>query len=270
MSVTAMLTAAARQNDSLVCVGLDTDPGKLPAGIERTPAGVTAFNRAIVKATADLVCAYKPNAAFYEALGAPGIEALAAIRGMMPANIPLILDVKRGDIGNTADRYAAFAYDVIGADAVTVNPYMGFDAIKPFLRPGKGVFVLCLTSNPSSTDFQLLNSGWEPLFMQVARTAVTWAEMGEIGLVVGATKPEYLRRIRDAVGDMPILVPGVGAQGGDLQAVITQGGGKPGGIVINSSRGIIYASGGADFADAAKTACRALRDEINQAREAAG
>lgn len=266
MSFTTLLASAARRTDSLVCVGLDTDPARLPAGIESTAAGVTAFNRAIIDATADLVCAFKPNAAFYEAMGAPGIDALAAVRRMVPGDIPVILDVKRGDIGNTANRYAAFAYDVIGADAVTVNPYMGFDAVKPFLRPGKGVFVLCLTSNPAAADFQMLDTGGEPLFMRVARAAAEWAKDGEVGLVVGATKPEHLRRIRDVAGGMPILVPGVGAQGGDIEAVISNGGGEPGGTVINSSRGIIYASGGEDYSDAARTACIALRNDINAAR----
>ena len=143
---------------------------------------------------------------------------------------------------------------------------MGFDAVKPFLRPGKGVFVLCLTSNPTSADFQMLDTDGETLFVKVARAAALWAKEGEIGLVVGATKPEYLRRIREIVGDMPILVPGVGAQGGDLQAVIEQGGGKPGSTVINSSRGIIYASDGGDFAEAARTSCQTLRNEINKVR----
>jgi orotidine-5'-phosphate decarboxylase len=246
-------------------VGLDTDPSQLPESICRSAAGVTAFNSAIIRATSDIVCAYKPNAAFYEAMGSSGIDSLSRIRAMIPGDIPLILDVKRGDIGNTADRYAAFAYDVIG-DAVTVNPYMGFDAVKPFMRPGKGVFILCLTSNHSSSDFQMLESDGEPLFLRVARAAASWAGEGEIGLVVGATKPEHMKRIREVAGNVPILVPGVGAQGGDVEAVIANCGKNPGETVINSSRSIIYASPGEDFASAARSACLSLRDEINRAR----
>jgi orotidine 5'-phosphate decarboxylase subfamily 2 len=234
MTFTEQLIAASKTRNSLVCVGLDTDPAKIPAHLGRDSKGVVAFNRAIVDATADTVCCYKPNAAFYEALGPEGISALISTRRHIPVDIPVILDVKRGDIGTTAERYAAFAYDVIGADAVTVNPYMGFDAVRPFLRPGKGVFVLCLTSNPTAADFQFLSADGRPLFEHVAEAAVRWAQEGDIGLVAGATRPEHLARIREIAPELPVLVPGVGAQGGDAGAVIAELGGGPGSVAINS------------------------------------
>jgi len=261
------LTACSERSGSLVCVGLDTDPAKLPACLGDGPENVLRFNEAVIAATSDLVCAYKPNAAFYEALGSRGVDMLERTCAAIPDDIPVILDVKRGDIGNTAGRYAVAAYDIIGADAVTVNPYMGFDAVRPFLREGRGVFVLCLTSNPSAGDFQFTETGGEPLFERVARAAVRWAEEGEVGLVVGATRPEVMRGIRDIVGDMPILVPGIGAQGGDIERVVANCGGKPGRTVINSSRGILYASGGDDFAGAARSSLSALRTAVNACRE---
>ncbi len=261
-----MLRRAAIINDSLVCVGLDIDPGKVPSHLGAGIPVLAAFNRAVIEATADIVCAYKPNAAFYEALGPDGIRLLVKTRRMVPDTIPVILDAKRGDIGTTAERYAAFAYDVIGADAVTVNPYMGYDAVKPFLRPGKGVFVLCLTSNPTASDFQLLDTGGRPLFERIAEAANRWAAEGEVGLVAGATRPEHLGRIRDIAPGLPILVPGVGAQGGDLEAVLERLGGAPGKTVVNSSRGILYASGGPDFAEASRAAAIELRDAINARR----
>lgn len=256
---------SALRSESLVCVGLDTDTEKLPEGFSGSE-GALEFNRSIIQATADLVCAYKPNSAFYEAMGGAGMEVLAKTRAAISSDIPVILDVKRGDIGNTAEKYAVAAYDHLGADAVTVNPYMGFDAVRPFLRPGKCVFVLCLTSNPSASDFQFLESEGLPLYAQVARNAVEWAKDGEVGLVVGASKPEPLRRIRDIIGDMPILIPGIGAQGGDISAVLDAAGGKPGITIINSSRDILYASRGRDFADAARSRLKKLREEIEKLR----
>lgn len=263
MSFIEKITHAADRAESLVCVGLDTDPKKIPSVFADADDSVFDFNREIISATKDFVCAYKPNSAFYEALGSPGIESLRKTCEAVPSDIPVILDVKRGDISNTALKYADFAYDHIGADAVTVNPYMGFDAVKPFLRADKCVFVLCLTSNESAKDFQLLDTGDGLLYERIARASVEWAKEGEIGLVVGATKPENMRRIRDIAGDVPILVPGVGAQGGDIEAVIGECGGSSGLTVINSSRGILYASDGPDFKDAAKQSLIELRDTIN-------
>lgn len=263
MGFIVKVTRASMRARSLVCVGLDTDTAKLPAGLSGSE-GVLAFNHEIIRATSDLVCAYKPNSAFYEALGSGGMDALITTCRAIPSGIPIILDVKRGDIGSTAAKYAEAAYDLFGADAVTVNPYMGFDAVKPFLRPGKCVFVLCLTSNPSSGDFQFLDTGGAPLYERVARAAMEWAGEGEIGLVVGATQPEALRRIREIVGDMPLLIPGIGAQGGDLGLVLHGAGAAPGRTIVNSSREILYASAGKDYAEAARRRLLTLRDEMKR------
>jgi len=267
MSFMDKLTRASKQSKSLVCVGLDTDQEKLPAHLAGSDDSFVAFNKGIIQATSDLVCAYKPNSAFYEALGSKGIDMLIETCDAVPDTVPVILDVKRGDIGNTAVKYADYSYDIVGADAVTVNPYMGFDAVKPFLRDGKCVFLLCLTSNPSSTDFQFTGDDDNPLFMTVAKKAAEWSKEGEIGLVVGATQPEHMSRIRDIVGDLPFLIPGIGAQGGDIDAVIQHCGGKAGNSVINSSRGILYASSGEDYADAARESLLTLRDAINARRQ---
>ncbi len=261
MGFMEMAARASERAASLVCVGLDTDTGRLPDGLAG-PSGALEFNRGIIRKTSDLVCAYKPNSAFYEAMGAEGCEVLENTCRAIPSHIPVILDVKRGDIGNTAEKYAAAAYDRFGAHAVTVNPYMGFDAVKPFLRPGKCVFVLCLTSNPSSRDFQTLDTGGMPLYERIARTAAAWAEEGEIGLVVGATKPDELRRIRGVVGDMPILIPGVGAQGGDPAQVIAAAGSIPGRTIVNVSREVLYASSGPEWADAARQKLLDMREII--------
>jgi len=258
---------AAEKANSLVCVGLDTDIEKIPACLASEEDTVYSFNEAIIQSTSELVCAYKPNSAFYEALGSRGIETLQKTCKMIPSEIPVILDIKRGDISNTAVKYADFAYDLIGADAVTVNPYMGFDAVKPFLRTGKCVFVLCITSNDSAKDFQFLDTGDGALYERVAKAAVEWACEGEVGLVVGATKSETMRKIRDIAGDMPILVPGVGAQGGDIEAVIKECGGEPGLTIVNSSRNILYASKEVDFSEAARLILLDLRNKINQFRE---
>ena len=265
------ITTCSRKADSLVCVGLDTDPHKIPEHLGCSCEGVLHFNEMIINATSDFVCAYKPNAAFYEAMGSSGIDLLektcSAIRASHD-DIPVILDVKRGDIGNSAARYATAAYDIFGADAVTVNPYMGFDAVRPFLREDKAVFILCVTSNPSAEDFQFLDTGDGALYEHVARAAVSWSKEGEIGLVMGATRPEVMQKIRDIVGDMPVLVPGVGVQGGDLESVIARCGGSYGRTIINSSRGILYASQGHDFAEAARASLVELRNEINRYRRA--
>ena len=262
------ITQKSKKSDSLVCVGLDTDPLKIPVHLQQNKSGVAEFNKSIIDATNDLVCAYKPNAAFYEAMGIKGVEILEETCRFIPDDTPIILDVKRGDIGNTAVKYAVAAYDIFGVDAVTVNPYMGFDAVKPFLRDGKGVFVLCLTSNKTANDFQLLDTGGELLYERVAHAAINWAQEGEVGLVVGATRPETMQRIRDIVGDMPILVPGIGAQGGSVSEVITNCGSKPGRTIINSSRSILYASGEHNYVEAARSNLEVLRADINKNRSA--
>ncbi|PPD57887.1 orotidine-5'-phosphate decarboxylase [Dehalogenimonas etheniformans] len=260
MNFLTKITGARRHNQSCLCVGLDPEPGKLPAGI-----GVFEFCKGIIDATYDLVCAYKPNAAFFEALRDDGCSTLKKVINTVPNNIPVILDAKRGDIGNTAKAYARSAFDELGANAVTVNPYMGFDSLEPFIEySDKGIFVLCRTSNPGAADFQSLDCGGKPLYQVVADKVESWNRQGNLGLVVGATQPDELKAIRDAHPTLPLLIPGVGAQGGSLELSVKYGNTGDGLGIINVSRQIIYASSGPDFAAAARTAALKLRDEINR------
>jgi orotidine-5'-phosphate decarboxylase len=257
-------------------VGLDTDPGRIPESVAwgAAPAErVVEFNRRIVEATADLACAYKPNAAFYEALGADGFQALSetivAIRGNAP-DAAVILDAKRADIGSTNAGYAAAAFDQLGADAVTVHPYLGGEALFPFLaRSEKLVFVLARTSNPGAGEFQDLVADGVPLYRHVARTvAGSWNAAGNCGLVVGATYPEEMKTIREDIpAEMPILIPGVGAQGGDVAAVVAANrSADSDAFLIAASRSILYASPGEDFAEAARAAAQSLDAEIRAAQ----
>ena len=250
----------------MLCVGLDPDTAKFPDGVERSNAGVLDFCRRITDVTAEYACAFKPQIAYFAALGAEReLERLCEhVRSNHP-NVVLILDAKRGDIGPTAERYAHEAFERYGADAVTVNPYLGTDSLEPFLaRSGKGVIVLCRTSNPGSGDFQSLVVDGEPLYERVARRAVSeWTRRGDVALVVGATYPAELARVRSIVGDMPLLVPGIGAQGGDVVATVKAGRDSTGfGMIINSSRAILYASSAADWSEAATRAAQRTRDEI--------
>jgi orotidine-5'-phosphate decarboxylase len=266
----ARLYAAAKKNDSLVCVGLDPELEKLPAHIRAMPQAIFEFNRRIVDATAEYASCYKPQFAHYAALGAED-QLLATIRYIHEKHpgLPVILDSKRGDIGSTAAKYGQESFERYGADAVTVNPYLGFDSIEPYFKwKDRGVIILCRTSNPGARDFQDLESGGKRLYRHVAeRVARDWNTTGNCMLVIGATYPQELAEIRAVVGDLPFLVPGVGAQGGDVAAAVKAGRTRDGlGMVLNSSRGIIYASNGEDFADAARTATKSLRDEINQHR----
>ena len=231
---------------------------------------VFEFNKAIIDATADLVCAYKPNIAFYEAQGEKGLDALHKTVQHVPKDIPVIVDAKRGDIGNTSAAYAKALFEHFDCDAVTVSPYLGFDSLEPFLKyKEKGVIILCRTSNKGASDFQSLLCQYEgknmPLYEIVALKASRWNTNHNVGLVVGATYPEELKNIRQAHPGLPILIPGVGAQGGDLELAVRYGiDADNRGIIINSSRGIKYASKGADFAKAARRATATLRDEINK------
>ena len=279
------LLAASEAVRSLVCVGLDVDPARMPEGILRQAQdergacderSVAEFNREIVDATADLVCAYKPNIAFYEALGLPGLRALEAtvshIRDAAPHCV-IIIDAKRGDIGNTVEAYATAMFDVWGFDAVTVNPWGGMETVEPWLgRPDRGVFVWCRGSNPGSADLQdLVVDGGEPVYMRLARDLSALPSQGNLGLVVGATVPEQLAAVRAVCPEMPILIPGVGVQGGDLEASVRNGVDANGRLaIINSGRGIIYASSGPDFAEAARRVAGELRDGINGTLEGMG
>ena len=238
------LTAAAKRNHSLLCVGLDPDPTKIPAryrGEDGDIAGILRWNRAVIEQTADLVCAFKPNIAFYEALGLPGLQLLHDTLAAIPDDIPVILDCKRGDIGSTAAAYAKAAFAQWGVDAVTLSPYLGRDSIDPFAAyTDKGLFVLCHTSNPSAGEFQKLNTP-DPLFLAVAETATSWSP--NVGLVVGATYPQALADVRAVAPDAWFLVPGIGAQGGDLEASLAAGLRADGlGLIISSSRGICSAA----------------------------
>lgn len=264
------LREAWKQSNSLVCVGLDPDLQRLPEAVISKPKPIFEFNRAIIDATADVVCCYKPQFAHYAAVGAEDqLEAtINYIHDHYPT-IPVILDAKRGDIGSTAALYAKEAFERYQADAVTVNPYLGSDSLQPFLAwSDRGVIILVRTSNPSAREIQDLIVDQQPLYEQVAQLAVdTWNASGNVLLVVGATYPEELARVRKIVGDIPLLVPGIGAQGGDVAAAVRAGCDSQGaGMIINSSRGIIYAGDGAEYAVAARSAAIVLRDQINQFR----
>lgn len=256
--------------DSLVCVGLDPEPAKFPAKFAHDPDAIFHFCRDIIDATAEYACAFKPQIAHFAAAHAE--EALRMLimhlRFRYP-QIPVILDSKRGDIGSTAQHYASEAFDRYCADAVTVNPYLGRDSVQPFLdRADKGVVILCRTSNTGAGDLQDMVIGGRPLYQHVAeKIAHEWNTNHNCALVVGATWPEQLREVRAIVGDMPFLVPGVGAQGGDVEAVVTNARTSDGtGLIVSSSRAILYASQGDDYAEAAAEAARTLRDQINRYR----
>ncbi|KQV91517.1 orotidine 5'-phosphate decarboxylase [Massilia sp. Root351] len=266
------LNAAWTANDSLLCVGLDPDMGKLPAQFQQDPNGIFNFCKEIIDATADLACSFKPQIAYFAALSAERqLEAICAYARQHYPHIPLILDSKRGDIGATARQYAREAYDRYGADAVTVSPYMGSDSVEPYMEwADRGVIVLCRTSNAGGSDLQFLNVDGKPLYQHVARlVAEKWNANGQCALVVGATFPEELAQVRAIIGDMPLLVPGVGAQGGDVAATVTAGRTANGtGMMINSSRAILYAAQqpGEDFAMAARRVAQETRDAINAHR----
>jgi len=257
-------------NDSMVCVGLDPEIERFPPHIAESASPIFQFNRAIIDATADLVCAYKPQFAHYAAYEAEDqLERTIDYIHRNYPGIPVILDSKRGDVGNTAERYAIEAFERYHADAVTVNPYLGGDSLEPFLKyADRGVIILCRTSNPGAVDLQDLEVSGRRLFHVVADLAARrWNSRGNCLLVVGATYPRELAEVREIVGNMPLLVPGVGAQGGDVAQVVQNGQTAAGaGLVISSSRGILYASAGENFASAARDAAQKLRDQINAGR----
>ncbi|MBI5921510.1 MAG: orotidine-5'-phosphate decarboxylase [Betaproteobacteria bacterium] len=279
MNFSERLDQAIRKSNSLLCVGLDPDPARFPAHLAGRSNAIFEFCRAIVDATADLVCSFKPQIAYFAARRAEDqLEALIAHIHERHPGLPVILDAKRGDIGSTAELYAIEAFERYGADAVTVNPYLGRDSVEPFLAyRDKGVILLCRTSNPGGNDLQFLEVGTDAgkkfLYEHVARlVADQWNQHGQCALVVGATYPNEIRRVRELVGDMPLLVPGIGAQGGDIEATVKAGRNSIGmGLVINSSRAILYAGtqaeGGREFAAAARQVALQTRDEINRYRE---
>lgn len=270
------LSASWSANNSLLCVGLDPDLGKFPAELHGRPDAIFAFCKTIIDATADTACAFKPQIAYFAAARAEDqLEAVCAYLREQYPQIPLVLDAKRGDIGATAEQYAREAFERYGADAVTVNPYMGFDSVAPYLEwSERGAIVLCRTSNPGGSDLQFMQVDGVPLYQHVARmVAQKWNTNGQCALVVGATFPAELAAVRAIVGEMPLLVPGIGAQGGDVQATVAAGCTSDSrGMMINSSRAVLYATpiAGEDYAQAARRVAIQTKDSINAYRKKAG
>jgi orotidine-5'-phosphate decarboxylase len=264
------LAAAWQSQQSQLCVGLDPDPARFPAHLQGKPDAILSFCKAIVDATADTACSFKPQIAYFAALRAEDqLEDLCAYMRERYPHLPIVLDAKRGDIGATAEQYAREAFERYGADAVTVNPYMGFDSVQPYLEwNDRGVIVLCRTSNAGGSDLQFLEVNGRPLYQHVASlVADKWNTNGQCALVVGATFPNELAQVRSLVGDMPLLIPGIGAQGGDIKATVEAGRTANGtGMMINSSRAILYAkpNGNEDFAQAAKRVAQETKDAINR------
>jgi orotidine-5'-phosphate decarboxylase len=272
VNFTDKLAAATQRHDSLLCVGLDPDIARFPAQLQGKDSSIFEFCKAIIDATASVACAFKPQIAYFAALAAEDqLQGVCDYLKQRYPDIPIVLDAKRGDIGATAEQYAREAFERYRADAVTVNPYMGFDSIAPYLEwTDRGVIVLCRTSNPGGSDLQFLQVDGKPLYQHVAQlVSAQWNRNGQCGLVVGATFPQELAQVRAIVGDMPLLVPGIGAQGGDIEATVTAGRTAQGsGMMINSSRAILYAKpeGSEDFIAAASRVARKTRDAINRYR----
>ncbi len=273
MTFLDMLHSASTRNNSMLCVGLDPEPARFPAQMQGNPRKIYDFCAAIVDATADVVCAFKPQIAYFAAHGAEDqLERLMQHLRANAPHVPVILDAKRGDIGSTAEQYAKEAFERYGADAVTLSPFMGFDSVAPYLAyPGKGAFLLCRTSNPGGDDLQnqrLASVDGQPLLYEHIAGLVQgpWNKNGQLGLVVGATYPAEIERVRALAPTVPLLIPGVGAQGGDAAATVRAGWRPNGPIVVNSSRAILYASNGADFAAAARREAIKTRDMLQAAR----
>ncbi|MBI4428759.1 MAG: orotidine-5'-phosphate decarboxylase [Ignavibacteriales bacterium] len=269
MTFLQKLQAAQKNQDALLCIGLDVDEQKIPSHLSTSPSPVLEFNKRIIEATYDLICAYKLNLAFYESLGEQGWRTVQQTLSLIPKDVLTIGDGKRGDIGNTSEHYVKVLFSDFGFDAATVNPYMGFDSVEPFiLDSAKGVFVLALTSNPGSKDFQRVKVAGRPIYEKVVIAAKKWNTNGNIGLVVGATHPKELKSIRKIAPDLPLLIPGVGKQGGDLKSSVGFGCDKKGRMaIINVGRSIIYASSANDFASVARREAIKLRDQIRRHQE---
>jgi orotidine-5'-phosphate decarboxylase len=264
------LAAAVRRNDSLLCIGLDPEVERLPAHLRALPPAeaILAFNREIIAATADLVACYKPNLAFYEALGPAGLEALRQTLALVPPEIMTLGDAKRGDIGHTTRLYAQALFDVYGFDAVTANPYVGRDGLAPLLdRPERGVFILCRTSNPGAAEITDLPVQGRPLFLVIAERVRAWNHQRNTGLVVGATYPRELAQVRELCPELPILLPGIGAQQGSLEEAVQAGlDGERAGLLVVAARQVLYASSAEDFGAAARRVAQDLRQRINRLR----
>jgi orotidine-5'-phosphate decarboxylase len=269
MSFREKLAHAAETNRTLLCVGLDPDPARVP------PERTAGFLSTVVEATSDLVCAYKPNLAFYEQMGETGYAALRAVLAAIPKHIPVIADAKRGDVAHTAEAYARAIFDELGFDAATVNPYLGGDSVAPFVeRADRGVLIVCRTSNPGARDLQDLpvehQGKTRPLYQAVAELARAWNRHGNVGLVVGATYPDEMRALRSLCPELPFLVPGVGAQEGELERSVHAGlDARGGGMIINASRAVLYGADGPNTPEAARRAAETLRDAIERHRLAA-
>lgn len=272
MNFQEKLDATVKKNNSLVCVGLDSDVNKIPEHLKSKENAVFEFNKAIIDVTHNLVCAYKPNSAFYEANGDEGLKQLKLTFDYINKTYPeivSILDAKRADIGNTNNGYVKYAFDWLNADGITLHPYLGREAMGPFLqREDKASIILCRTSNKGAGEFQDLVFQGEPLYKIVAKkVASEWNKLGNCMMVIGATYPEELAEVRKIAGDMTFLVPGIGAQGGDVEKTVKAGlNSKGAGMIINSSRGIIFASSGPDFATTARQEAKKLKEEINKYR----
>ena len=273
MTFIDMLGAATAQNQSLLCVGLDPEPARFPVGMNGQASKIYDFCAAIVEATADIAQSYKPQIAYFAAHRAEDqLEKLMAHMRRVAPQVPVILDAKRGDIGSTAEQYAKEAFERYGADAVTLSPFMGLDSVLPYLKyEGKGAYLLCRTSNPGGDDLQnqrLAGVDGQPrVYEHIARLAQgPWNANGQLGMVVGATYPAEIARVRELAPTLPLLIPGVGAQGGDARATVQAGLTAQGLISVNSSRAILYASSGADFAAAARAEALRTRDVLNAAR----
>jgi orotidine-5'-phosphate decarboxylase len=268
MTFKAKLRASEDATGSLLCLGLDPEPDLLPPSVERSPAGIARFVRIVVEAVGDSVSSYKLNLAFYERWGREASWLLDQAMAALPDDRPVIFDAKRGDVGSTAQSYAHAVFEAWGADAVTVHPYLGYDSVAPFLaHKDKEVFVVCRTSNPGAAEFQHLRIDGDPLYRHIARAAVRWDHHANVAFVVGATAPAELRDVRQIAGDRLLLVPGIGAQGADLSAAVGAALRPDGrGAIIPISRGILFASAGADYADAARAAAQRYREAINAQR----
>lgn len=258
------LSELVAERKTVICVGLDTDFDKIPEHIKKLDNPILEFNKQIIEATSDLVCSYKPNIAFYERLGSVGWEILKETVSIIPKAVPVIIDAKRGDIGNTSAMYAKAIFEDLGGDAVTLSPYLGEDSLSPFIEyKDKFSFVLCVTSNAGAQDFQFLEVGERPLYQFVAESVLKWNKKDNLGLVVGASYPQKIKEVRSISGNLPFLIPGVGAQGGDLEAAVRFGSDDGKSLVlVNSSRGVLYASSGLDFAEKAREEVQRLNQII--------